>query len=226
MALVPLCAYLQTPKGKRQGVAFIDSPLLAVCPPTRSARHKVFAGLAAWGKSSLGWTYGLKLPLLITELGELVAGCLTATHVDDRTPVSQLRKGSQGKTFGDRGYSSQALFDTLFAHGAQLLPKLRNDRKNKLLPMLDKLLLRKRSLIETVNDHLKHISQIEPSQHRRVTNFLVNLIAGLIAYTYQPKKPSPHPYATRGLFAHRCSVMPPNSGLRGLASTDAHDVAQ
>ena len=64
--------------------------------------------------------------------------------------------------------------------------------KNKLLPMIDKLLLRKRSLLETVNDQLKNISQIEHSRHRSVTNFLVNLVAGLIAYTYQPKKPSLH----------------------------------
>ena len=64
--------------------------------------------------------------------------------------------------------------------------------KNKLPPMLDKLLLRRRSVIETVNDQLKNISQIEPSRHRSVTNFLVNLVAGLSAYTYQPKKPSLH----------------------------------
>lgn len=64
--------------------------------------------------------------------------------------------------------------------------------KNKLLPLLDKLLLRKRSLIETVNDQLKNISQIDHSRHRSIANFLVNLVAGLIAYTYQAKKPSLH----------------------------------
>ena len=191
-ALVPLCAYLQTRKGKSEGVAFIDSTLLAVCHPKRSARHKVFAGLAAWGKSSLGWTYGFKLHLLINDVGELLACCLTAANVDDRKPVPRLLKGLQGKVFGDRGYISQALFDTLFAHGVQLITKLRKDMKKKLLPMMDKLLLRKRSLIETVNDQLKNISQIEHSRHRSVTNFLVNLVAGLIAYTYQEKKPSLH----------------------------------
>jgi hypothetical protein len=64
--------------------------------------------------------------------------------------------------------------------------------KNKFLPIMDKLLLHKRSLIETVNDQLKNISQIEHSRPRSVANFLVNLVAGLIAYTYQPKKPSLH----------------------------------
>ena len=61
--------------------------------------------------------------------------------------------------------------------------------KNRLMPLIDKILLRKRSLIETVNDQLKNISQIEHTRHRSVSNFLVNIIAGLIAYTYQDKKP-------------------------------------
>lgn len=191
-ALVPLCAYLQTRKGRSQGVAFIDSTLLAVCHPKRSTRHRVFAGVAAWGKNSLGWTYGFKLHLLINDLGEIVACCLTAANVDDRKPVPHLLHGLHGKVFGDRGYISQALFDSLFTRGVQLITKLRKDMKNKLIPMLDKLLLRKRSLIETVNDQLKNISQIEHSRHRSVTNFLVNLVAGLIAYTYQAKKPSLH----------------------------------
>ena len=191
-ALVPLCASLQTRKGRSAGVAFIDSPLLAVCHPKRSGRHKVFAGLARWGRNSLGWGYGFKLHLLINDVGELLACRLTVANVDDRVPVPALVAKVQGKVFGDRGYISQALFDTLLAQGVQLITKLRKDMKNKLLPMMDKLLLRKRSLIETVNAQLKNISQIEHSRHRSVTNFLVNLVAGLIAYTYQPKKPSLH----------------------------------
>jgi hypothetical protein len=191
-ALVPLCAYLQTRKGKSQGVAFIDSTLLAVCHPKRSGRHQVFAGLAQWGRNSLGWCYGFKLHLLINDTGELLACQLTAANVDDRVPAPRLLKAVRGKVFGDRGYISRALFTNLFAHGVQLITKLRKDMKNKLLPVLDKLLLRKRSLIETVNDQLKNICQIEHSRHRCVANFLVNLVAGLIAYTYQEKKPSLH----------------------------------
>lgn len=191
-ALVPLCAYFHTRKGRSAGVAFVDSTLLAVCHPKRSGRHKVFAGVARWGRNALGWCYGFKLHLLINDIGELLACRLTVANVDDRVPVPALVAKVQGKVFGDRGYISQALFDTLFAQGVQLITKLRKDMKNKLLPMIDKLLLRKRSLIETVNDQLKNISQIEHSRHRSITNFLVNLVAGLIAYTYQPKKPSLH----------------------------------
>jgi hypothetical protein len=191
-AVVPLCAYLQTRKGTSQGVAFIDSTLLAVCHPKRSSRHKVFAGVARWGRSSMGWCYGFKLHLLINDLGEVLACRLTAANVDDRVPVPALVARVTGKVFGDRGYISQALFADLFSQGVQLITKLRKDMKNKLLPLLDKLLVRKRSLIETVNDQLKNISQIEHSRHRSVANFLVNLVAGLIAYTYQTKKPSLH----------------------------------
>lgn len=187
---MPLCAYLQTRQAKSQGIAFIDSTLLAVCHPKRSARHKVFAGLAQWGRSALGWCYGFKLHLLINDLGELLAWHVTAANVDDRAPVPRLLKALKGKVFGDRGYISQTLFERLFSQGVHLITKLRKDMKNKLLPLWDKLLLRKRSLIETVNDQLKNICQIEHSRHRCVATFLVNLVAGLIAYTYQEKKPS------------------------------------
>src|SRR5262245_23485467 len=148
--------------------------------------------LGALGRNSLGWCYGFKLHLLINDIGDILACRLTVANVDDRVPVPALVAKVKGKVFGDRGYISQALFEKLFAHGVQLITKLRKDMRNKLLPMMDKLLLRKRSLIETVNDQLKNISQIEHSRHRSVTNFLVNLVAGLIAYTYQPKKPSLH----------------------------------
>ncbi len=92
------------------------------------------------------------------------------------------------KLFGDRGYLSQALFEQLWEQGVQLVTKVRNNMKNKLLPLFDKLLLRKRSIIETVNDQLKNISQIEHSRHRNPFNFFVNLIAGLVAYTFREKK--------------------------------------
>jgi hypothetical protein len=176
-ALVPLCAFFHTRKGRSAGVAFIDSTLLAVCHPQRSGRHKGFAGLARWGRNSLGWCYGFKLHLVINDVGELLACRLTVANVDARVPVPALVAKIRGKVFGDRGYISKALFDTLFAYGVQLITKLRKDMKNKLFPLMDKLLLRKRSVIETVNDQLKNISQIEHSRHRSVTNFLTRFPA-------------------------------------------------
>jgi len=140
--------------------------------------------------TSMGWFDGFKLHLVVTDQGELVAFCLTPGNVDDRKPVPQLAARLWGKLVGDRGYISQALFEELFAEGVQLITPIRKNMKNRLMPLWDKLLLRKRSIIETINDQLKNISQIAHTRHRSVTNFLVNLLAGLLAYSHQPKKPS------------------------------------
>ena len=165
---MPLCAYFQTRKGCNAGDVFIDSTLLAYVTLKGQDGTKVFAGVARWGRNSLGWCYGCKLHLLITDVGELFACRLTAANVDDCVPVRLRVRKEIGKVFDDRGYSFQALFTTLFAHGVQLITKLHKDMKNKLLPMLDKLLLRKRALIETIVDLLKNISQLEHSRHRSV----------------------------------------------------------
>jgi len=90
----------------------------------------------------------------------------------------------------DRGYISHDLFTHLWERGVQLVTRIKKKMKNYLLPLLDKILLRKRTLIETVNDQLKNICQLEHTRHRSLTNFVVNLLAALIAYTYQEKKPS------------------------------------
>jgi hypothetical protein len=62
--------------------------------------------------------------------------------------------------------------------------------KNQLVKLLDKILLRKRALIETVNDPLKKVFQIEHARHRSPFNLLVHPLAALVAYTYQEKKPA------------------------------------
>jgi hypothetical protein len=101
-----------------------------------------------------------------------------------------MGKGLFGKLFGDRGYISQALFTDLFEQGLKFITRVRKNMKNELMPLVDKLLLRKRFLIETVNDQIKNICQIEHSRHHSRFNFLANLVGGLIAYSYDPDKPS------------------------------------
>lgn len=189
--LVPLCAYLNEHFGQCSGISYIDSTRLAVCHNKRIHAHRVFEGLAQRGKSSLGWFYGFKLHIVANDCGELLACCLTAGNVDDRVPVPRLAKSLFGKLFGDKGYLSQTLFDQLFNQQAlQLVTKLRKNMRNRLMLLEDKILLRKRAIIESINDQLKNISQIEHTRHRSPLNFLVNLFAGLIAYCLQPKKPS------------------------------------
>jgi transposase len=186
--------YLCGRLGQTRGIAFIDSTPLPVCQNKRIFPHKVFAGLAARGKNSMGYFFGFKLHLLVNDQGELLSFLLSPGNTDDRKPVPTLVKRLWGKLFGDKGYSSQPLFEQLFAQGIQLVtqPKQKKKMDNRLMPLFDKILARKRSLIETINDQLKNISQIVHTRHRSPTNFLVNLIAGLLAYTFQAKKPALH----------------------------------
>ncbi len=188
--IIPLLAYLQQCQGTCNGIAFVDSTSIKVCHNKRIARHKVFDGMAERGKTTMGWFYGFKLHLIVNDQGELLACQLTPGNVDDRKPLPDMAKTLWGKLFGDKGYISQPLFEQLFSQGLELITSVRKNMKNRLMALSDKLLLRKRYIIETINDQLKNISQIEHTRHRSVANFLVNLLSGLIAYCHQPKKPS------------------------------------
>jgi hypothetical protein len=167
---------------------------LKVCHNRRLHSHKVFAGCARRGKTSVDWFFGFKLHLVINDCGELLSLRVTPSNTDDRRPVPELIKGLFGKLFGklfgDKGYVSQPLFETLDDEQVQLVTKLKARMKNRLISMFDKIMLRKRAIIESVIDQLKNISQIEHSRHRSVANCFINLLAGLIAYTYREKKPS------------------------------------
>ena len=189
--LGPLSAYLKSLYGRCHGISFIDSTALSVCDNHRIHNHRVFAQLAQRGKGSMGWFYGFKLHLVVNDCGELLACQITPGNVDDRKPVPALSRRLFGKLIADRGYISQALFEQLLdTFGVQLITKVRKNMKNRLMPLMDKLLLRKRAIIESIVDQLKNISQIEHTRHRSPTNCFVNIIAGLIAYCHQPKKPS------------------------------------
>ena len=94
------------------------------------------------------------------------------------------------KLVADKGYISKNLFQRLFVDGIQLITKLKSNMKGALMSVSDKVLLRKRAIIESVNDELKNIAQIEHSRHRSVCNFAANLLGAVAAYCYLPKKPS------------------------------------
>ena len=200
--LGPLSAYLKSLYGRCHGISFMDSTGLLVCDNHRIHNHKVFVGLAQRGKGSMGWFYGFKLHLVVNDCGEILACQITPGNVDDREPVPTLCRRLFGKLIADRGYISQPLFAQLLeTFGVQLLTKLRKNMKNRLLPLMDKILLRKRAIIESVVDQLKNISQIEHTRHRSPLNCFVNIIAGLIAYCHRPKKPSLHLFSARLLAA-------------------------
>lgn len=185
-----LAAYLCSRFDAPTGISYIDSTPIQVCKPKRMKRNKVFDGVAEIGKSTIGWFFGFKLHIVVNEVGGLLSVRFTKGNVDDRSPVLEMVKDLFGKLFGDKGYISKKLTAELMDEDIHLITGIKKNMKNKLLTMTDKILLRKRSIIETINDQLKNISDIEHSRHRSVGNFLINILCGLIAYTHQPKKPS------------------------------------
>ena len=192
-ALVPLVVYtLHYRSGKCSGISFIDSTALAVCENQRIPSHKVFKDFAKRGKTSTGFFYGFKLHLAINDRGETLSFAITQGNVDDRkgSVVSALTKNMFGRLFADKGYISGDLFQKLFERNITLVTKVRRDMKNRLMLLSDRILLRKRAIIESVNDFLKNTCKIEHTRRRSVTHFLVNLISDISAYSFLPKKPS------------------------------------
>ena len=178
--------------GKCIGISYIDSTPIRVCHIKREKQHKVFKGFAQKGQCSLGWFYGFKLHLIINDKGEILDFIITTGNIDNRKPLSDmnLHKRIFGKLFGDKGYISKDLFEQLFIEGVHLITKIKKNMKNSLMLLQDKIALRKRALIETVNDELKNICQVEHTRHRSFDNFVTNLLSGLIAYSFFDKKPS------------------------------------
>ncbi|MDE6004591.1 MAG: IS982 family transposase [Oscillospiraceae bacterium] len=191
--LVPLIVYIVRARFvKCCRISFMDSTPIKVCDNHRIYGHRVFSKYAKMGKNSMGWFYGFKLHLIINDEGEILSFCFTSGNVDDRNEavMDSLIKEIFGKFFADRGYISQKLFEKLLEKDITLVTKAKKNMKNKLTNLYDRLMLRKRTVIESVNDFLKNICNIEHSRHRSMTNFLVNLVSALAAYSFLPKKPS------------------------------------
>ena len=191
--ILPLTLYMKTCcLGECTGISFIDSTPIRACKNKRIKQNKVFKNIATTGKSTMGWFYGFKLHIVVNDKGELLDFIITQANVDDRTPLKKnnILKRIFGSLYADKGYISKELSALLFQQGLHLVTGIRNNMKNVMMSMRDKILLRKRSVIETINDQLKNIAQAEHSRHRSFTNFITNLVASLIAYSFQEKKPS------------------------------------
>ena len=175
---------------KMSGISFIDVTSLAVCHPKRIKRNRVFLGVAGLGKTTKGWFYGLKLHMIINEAGEILNIRITPGNTDDRAHVPEMTERITGLLFGDKGYIKQELFQTLYAKGLKLVTGIKKKMKNKLMILREKILLRKRSVIESVFAVLKESHRIEHSRHRSVWSAFVHIFSALIYYSLKPSKPS------------------------------------
>jgi hypothetical protein len=186
----PLMILLHSLSGEPTGIYFADSTKLAVCHNRRIHRHKTFDGLAARGKTTMGWFYGFKLHFVINHKGQIMALKITPGNIADSTVLDEISRHLAGKVFADKGYVGKELFKTLWQRGLHLITGVRRNMKNYLMPLADKLMLRKRFLIETVLDTLKSEMGIEHSRHRSPVNAMVHVLSCLVAYAFRPGKPA------------------------------------
>lgn len=161
-----------------------------MCDNRRIHSHRVFEGYAERGKTSTGWFFGFKLHLIINSQRELVCIKLTPGNTDDRRPLPEMCEGLFGQLFADKGYVAKWLTEALAEQGIQLITKVKKNMKPVPRTDFEKAILRRRSLVETVIDELKNLCQIEHTRHRSVSNFLANLMAGIVAYCLSDTKPS------------------------------------
>lgn len=181
--------------GECTGISFVDSTPVPVCHNKRIHRvkkHGVFGDRAEVGKSTMGWYFGFKLHLLCNEKGELLNFVLTKANVDDRNEMvfNEFNNNLFGKLYADKGYISQDLFNSLWSEGTHIVTGIRSNMKNKLMSLHDKIMLRKRSVIETINDELKNVAMLVHSRHRSFENFLMNVMSTIAAYCFFEKKPA------------------------------------
>src|SRR5215210_454358 len=131
---VPLMMLLHGLSGEQTGVYFVDSTKLAVCHNRRIHRHKVFDGLAARGKTSMGWFYGLKLHCVINHKGQIMALKITPGNTADSTVLDEMTRHLAGKLYADKGYIGRDLFHKLWRRGRHLITSIRRNMRNYLIP--------------------------------------------------------------------------------------------
>jgi len=177
-------------RGQCTGVSFLDSTILTSCHIKRATSHKTMASVAKKGKSTMGWFYGFKLHIVLNHLGEIISFKLTSGNINDRKPVHELLQGLFGNVYADKGYISKKLFNELFEKGIKLVTGIKKNMQNKLIYLYESLFLRKRALIESVNNLLKNDHQILHHRHRSICGFFTNVMAAITAYSMRKTKPS------------------------------------
>ena len=138
----------------------------------------------------MGWFYGLKLHFVINHKGQIMALKITPGNTADSTVLDEMTRHLAGKLYADKGYIGRELFHKLWRRGLHLITSIRRNMRNYLMPLADKIMLRKRFVIKTVLDTLKSEMGLEHSRHRSVVNAMVHVLSCLVAYAFRPGKPS------------------------------------
>jgi hypothetical protein len=193
-AFIPMALFAKLQSsGKCDGISFIDSFPLRVSHQKRISSHKTFKGLAARGKTSAGWFYGFKVHVIINGNGEILDFTITPGNVADNNVkvIERIMKNIHGNVYGDKGYLlNPDLLQKLICKGIHVFTKVRSNMKNKFMDLKDKLMLKKRGVIESVGAVLKEDLNIEHSRYRSPITLFINVFSALAAYSFRKSKPS------------------------------------
>lgn len=141
--------------------------------------------MATNGQCFIGWFFGSKLHQIINDEGEILDFMITIGNHLNRSPSM---KGFLVKSLLIKDSSVRHYLNRLLSMECAIT-KTRRNMKNCVVHIYHKILLNKIALIETVNDELKNIYQIEHTRDCSFENFITSLLSGLITYSFFPKKP-------------------------------------
>jgi hypothetical protein len=178
--------------GESTLISFLNSTPISFCKNKGIKRNKVFKSIVEVGKSTMGYFHEFKLQLIVNDKGEILNFVIIQANVNDREPLPNERfvKKTTGKLYGSKGNISKEITNTLFIDGLHLITTIRNNMKNCWMELKDKIMLRKKTVIETINEELKNMCQVEQSRHRSFVNVTANILSRLIGIKLLPKKPS------------------------------------
>ena len=188
-SLFLLLTFLQSQKGVKTGVYYIDSTPIKVCHNRRIHNHKVMDGIASRGHHSMGWFYGFKLHLVVNNNGEIINVYFSRGNKNDIIGLDKMTKDLNGKLFGDKGYISDKHKQELKKRKLKLVTKVRKNMKPQRLTKIEKALLKRRGIVETVIEQLKRTFCIENQRVRSFYGLCVLIASAIIAYNFKPNKP-------------------------------------
>jgi hypothetical protein len=171
---------------KYGGIFFMDSTALSVCDNHYISSHKVAKGFAARGKTTKGWFYGFKLHGVCDAMGNLLQVAFTSGNVNDSLMVEKLTEMLDGLYVADAGYLLKAeTFKALFEKHKRVMAAARKNMK-RLMTAEQKVLLRKRSIIETTWDVLKERFELVYHLARKMDGLFRHYCSSLISFLLQP----------------------------------------
>jgi len=175
----------QTISAQCDGLSYIDSTHLPVCHIKREYTHKIFEGVAAKSKSTMGWYFGFKLHVISNQYGHPISYELTRSTVDDRQVPDSLFDKIFGELYGDKGYLGKPFMDRMSEKSIKIITALKKNMKPKMMTQKQSNSLSKRSIIESIFNCLKNHLNMQHTRHKNPKNYLVNLIGAITAYCFK-----------------------------------------